>query len=243
MIGVRLATSIKKDLHMEDVSSVFWTDSMDVLYWVKKEGPWAIFVANRVEEIRTLSSNENWSYVPGILNTADLPSQGCSVRTFIEESWWEGPSWFIKKEEEWPKLEHIPNMEVVNSEKKKTILTAVSVQSKEKYYYRYSSYVKLVRITAWITRFITNMKKLKYHRTTGNLTTEEIKRAERILLKQVQKDAFSNETDKRLNSLQVIKDSDDPGTEGRPKEGNTSCQSYSNDGAVPERRTNEPTPT
>ncbi|XP_035232537.1 uncharacterized protein LOC118204314 [Stegodyphus dumicola] len=37
-IGVRLVTSIKKDLNMEDASSVFWTDSMDVLYWIKKEG-------------------------------------------------------------------------------------------------------------------------------------------------------------------------------------------------------------
>ncbi|GBM00412.1 hypothetical protein AVEN_179223-1 [Araneus ventricosus] len=54
-IGARLANSVKKDLNLVDIESFFWNDSMDALYWIKKEGPWMTFVSNRVNEIRRLS--------------------------------------------------------------------------------------------------------------------------------------------------------------------------------------------
>ncbi|GFY44580.1 uncharacterized protein TNIN_435861 [Trichonephila inaurata madagascariensis] len=50
-IGARIADSVKKDLHMENVDVTYWSDSMDALHWIKRDGPWATFVANRVEEI------------------------------------------------------------------------------------------------------------------------------------------------------------------------------------------------
>ncbi|GFW07427.1 integrase catalytic domain-containing protein [Trichonephila clavipes] len=59
MIGARIADSVKKDLHMENVDVTYWSDSMDALHWIKRDGPWATFVANRVEEIRRLLSKEN----------------------------------------------------------------------------------------------------------------------------------------------------------------------------------------
>ncbi|GFR15051.1 uncharacterized protein TNCT_678591 [Trichonephila clavata] len=89
-------------------------------------------------------------------------------------------------------------MEVINSEKKKTIITQLLRKGKRNIIFRYSSYVKLVRITAWMKRFLTNLKRTKDQRITGNLQFEEIKIAERALLKQVQIDAFNNEEDKRL---------------------------------------------
>ncbi|XP_055938249.1 uncharacterized protein LOC129968417 [Argiope bruennichi] len=208
MIGARLADAIKRDLHLEDIESTFWSDSMDVLHWIKREGPWATFVANRVEEIRKLSSVENWRHVPGISNPADLPSRGCTVRTLIKSHWWEGPDWIKRSKEDWPKSAHFPNMEVVNSEKKKTIVTAFVLQLEEKYYHRFSSYVKIVRITAWLLRFLKNLKNGRNRRTVGPLNYDETKKAERILLKQVQLEAFYDENDKRLKSLQVIKDSE-----------------------------------
>ncbi|GBN91173.1 hypothetical protein AVEN_204150-1 [Araneus ventricosus] len=55
IIGARLANSVNKDLHLVDIESFFCSDSMDALYWIKKEGPWMTFVSNRVNEIRRLS--------------------------------------------------------------------------------------------------------------------------------------------------------------------------------------------
>ncbi|GIX81613.1 reverse transcriptase [Caerostris extrusa] len=54
-IGARLAGTVKKDLKLEDVDVFYWSDSMDALHWIKKEGPWKTFVENRVKEIRKLS--------------------------------------------------------------------------------------------------------------------------------------------------------------------------------------------
>ncbi|GFW97570.1 integrase catalytic domain-containing protein [Trichonephila clavipes] len=141
MIGARLADSLKKDLHMEKVDVTNWSDSMDALHWLKRDGSWATFVANRVEEIRRLSSKENWRYVSGMQNPADLPSRGCSVKTLKKVRWWEGPSWLKNSTEDWPKSELFPDMEVINSEKKKTIITAAATQREEKYYLQFSSYV------------------------------------------------------------------------------------------------------
>ncbi|GFY42345.1 transposon Ty3-G Gag-Pol polyprotein [Trichonephila inaurata madagascariensis] len=103
MIGARIADSVKKDLHMENVDVTYWSDSMDALHWIKRDGPWATFVANRGEEIRRLCSKENWRYVSGMQNPADLPSRGRSVKTLKKVRWWEGPSWLKNSTEDWPK--------------------------------------------------------------------------------------------------------------------------------------------
>ncbi|GFY45326.1 integrase catalytic domain-containing protein [Trichonephila inaurata madagascariensis] len=129
-IGARIADSVKKDLHMENVDVTYRSDSMDAIHWIKRDGP--------VEEIRRLSSKENWRHVPGMQNPADLPSGGCSVKTLKKVRWWEGPSWLKNSTEDWPKSEFFPDMEVINSEKKKTIITAAAAQREEKYYLRFS---------------------------------------------------------------------------------------------------------
>ncbi|XP_055950987.1 uncharacterized protein LOC129985100 [Argiope bruennichi] len=36
-IGIRLMTTIKRDLHMEDVTTFYWTDSMNTLHWIRNE--------------------------------------------------------------------------------------------------------------------------------------------------------------------------------------------------------------
>ncbi|GFW75421.1 integrase catalytic domain-containing protein [Trichonephila clavipes] len=90
-IGARLADSEKKDLKLENIESFFWSDSMDVLYWIKTEGLWMSFVSNRVNEIRRLLEASSWKFVPGILNQVDIPSRGCSVKTPVKKQWHKGP--------------------------------------------------------------------------------------------------------------------------------------------------------
>ncbi|GIZ01331.1 reverse transcriptase [Caerostris extrusa] len=92
-IGARLADTVKKDLKLEDADVFYWSDSMDALHWIKKEGPWKTFVENSVKEIRKLSEVTSWKFVPGHQNPADLPSRGCNAEELVKSQWWERPSW------------------------------------------------------------------------------------------------------------------------------------------------------
>ena len=61
-----------------NVSRLFyWSDSSEIsLYWIKgvnKE--WKAWVENRVNAVRCDSSVNDWNYVPGNLNPADIPTR------------------------------------------------------------------------------------------------------------------------------------------------------------------------
>ncbi|GFS48702.1 uncharacterized protein TNCV_2707441 [Trichonephila clavipes] len=79
-------------------------------------------------------------------NPADLPSRRRPVKTLKKLRWWEGQTWLKNSTEDWPKSELFPDMEVINSEKKKTIITAAATQRDEKYYLRFYSYVELKQV-------------------------------------------------------------------------------------------------
>ncbi|GFY49645.1 DUF5641 domain-containing protein [Trichonephila inaurata madagascariensis] len=58
-IGARLTSSIRKAMNLEDIPSLYWTDSSTALYWIQHEDHWGTFVNNIVGEIRNLSSKSS----------------------------------------------------------------------------------------------------------------------------------------------------------------------------------------
>ena len=51
----------------------FWTDSMIALSWIRSHpSRWKNSVANRVAEIQSLTSSDNWFHCPGTENPADV---------------------------------------------------------------------------------------------------------------------------------------------------------------------------
>ncbi|GIY86736.1 uncharacterized protein CDAR_484751 [Caerostris darwini] len=59
----------------------------------------------RVNEIRELTKVEDWRFVPGDVNPADLTSRSCNLCELLRSKWWEGPKWFYKSPEFWPYTE------------------------------------------------------------------------------------------------------------------------------------------
>ncbi|GBM82013.1 hypothetical protein AVEN_51858-1, partial [Araneus ventricosus] len=204
-IGARLANSVKKDLNLVDIESFFWSDSMDALHWIKKEGPWMTFVSNRVNEIRRLSEAYEWKFVPGTQNPADLPSRGCSVKTLLKKQWYEGPPWLRDSRDKWPDFELSPNDNIIYAEKKKTVVSSLNKKNDD-FYNNISSYKKIIRITGWMYRFYENSK--GFNKKSGELSEEEIKRAELKILKKIQEDSFHNENTQRLKPLATFTDAD-----------------------------------
>lgn len=124
---VRLSKGVKSDLKLENFPTSFWTESSNALYWIKESENWAPFAYNRVKEIRSLSKRENWHYVPETLNLADLLSRGCSAESFKQSLWWEIPHWLKSPQELWRNGNLNLDFEIINSEKRKPLITSVNI--------------------------------------------------------------------------------------------------------------------
>lgn len=74
------------------------------------------------------------------------------------------------------------------------------------WYLRCSTYIKNVRVVAWIRRFVSNCK-LRCQKTVGELATQEFIDAENIVVRAVQQEEFSD-SGKTINGLMVSTDSD-----------------------------------
>ncbi|XP_035222185.1 uncharacterized protein LOC118195060 [Stegodyphus dumicola] len=191
LIGARLAKTILSDLKLKNCRTVFWSDSSTALGWIRRDQAWGTFVHNRVQEIRSLTRISDWRHVPGSLNPADLPSRGCTIEQLQKSAWWEGPSWLYLPEDEWPHVEEKPDEELINKEKRKTILTLLDHgDNLDRYYKYFSSYRKTVRMIAWIFRFYHNLKN-KDKNLTPDVSVDELENAEKALCRLVQKESFT----------------------------------------------------
>ena len=101
VLSLRLTKEISKALNIPD--AVFWSDSVDVLWWLRNESRrFKPFVANRVVEIQSLSSSNQWRYVSTENNPADLATRGVTASGLAcSEIWWQGTKFLKKPESEW----------------------------------------------------------------------------------------------------------------------------------------------
>lgn len=204
-IGARLWKSVRENLDNE-VESFFWSDSSTVISWIWRKEDWAPFVGNRVTEIRSLTPIECWRHVPGRLNPADLPSRGCSPKHLLESRWWEGPKWLHEPQSRWIQENAECDEEEINKERKKMLVASLLNDSSNEWHLTYSSkYIKIVRMTAWIFRFIYNARH-PMQRRQGQLTAEEIDMAEVFVFKTIQQETFPDENDKRICTLNPFRD-------------------------------------
>ena len=82
---------------------------------------------------------------------------------------------------------------------------------KEKSWYldpsRFSSWLRLTRLVAWVCRFLSNCRTVKEGGIHGELTAEEIKDAETHIIRELQQDAFASEYHQLLKGKQAKSDS------------------------------------
>ncbi|XP_055931926.1 uncharacterized protein LOC129962212 [Argiope bruennichi] len=91
---------IQSAIRLKVSNTYYWSDSMIVLTWIKKETPQLkTFVANRVATLQDLSCQEQWRHVSSGDNPADLISRGVNPSKMLKSNlWWEGPA-FLKNSE------------------------------------------------------------------------------------------------------------------------------------------------
>ena len=181
-----------------------YTDSKVVFYWLTSVNrEWKQFVQNRVNAIKKLIPVESWRHCPGRDNPADLPSMGMSpLQLFKELSWLGGPGWLYEHQSD--KLK--PQEMIIPREcltEMKIIQGAHSMLSCEHDVYgpiieseRFSSFRKLLRVTAFTFKFIDLLKfKPRYHGEPVNpqLTAADLVNSQVYWVKASQKPLLDDE--------------------------------------------------
>ena len=196
----RLLESTRQALGLPVECVSAWCDSTIVLAWLDgSPSPrrYRTYVGNRLASIHALVPAHCWKHVPTGDNPADCASRGVSPGELVECSlWWSGPQWLLKEPVEVPPQPGKSDLgEVASLEERGQVVNVVAAPPALWLEDRYSSYHKLIRVTAWIHRFFNYFKsKLHTHTTTHNSnlhqSTKELDLAEVFLLKSSQQRAF-----------------------------------------------------
>ena len=103
-LSIKLDQQIRREICVPVNQSVFWTDSMLVLQYVKNETKrFHTFVANRITAIHNGSSPDQWRHVGTKCNPADDVSRGLTAEELImRKSWVHGPEFLWHEEDMWP---------------------------------------------------------------------------------------------------------------------------------------------
>lgn len=71
---------LQKELEIKDLQEYFWTDSTVVLGYINNDARrFQVFVANRIDRIKSSTKPEQWAYVASEDNPADHASQGLTA--------------------------------------------------------------------------------------------------------------------------------------------------------------------
>ena len=219
LILARLVRNITTALEgVLKIDSIFcWLDSQIALWWiwgVNKE--FKQFVQNRVDEIRHLVNPAQWNYCPSEFNPSDICSRGSLASKLTgNQLWWNGPEFLLKSKEAWPNMRE-NSIEITNGEsdpplelrkerpssnrkqKNSAVLANIVTENTTKerpnlgcvlLLERFSSMQRLIRVTAYLLRFISNLRRSMANKelTYGGIKAEEATNAKELWCKEVQK--------------------------------------------------------
>ena len=132
-----------------------------------------------------MTNKDEWAYVSTHENPADIGSRGVLASQLKNnELWWNGPTWLAEKPNDWPPNFEIGSRTPESSEEEKKSVTNLFVEKDQQQLSglgavisikRYSSLTKLLNVTAWVRRAVSNFKR---KHIMIDLTAEEIKTAE-----------------------------------------------------------------
>ena len=217
LLAARLKQDICRALTV-CVNKVFIrTDSTTVLQWLNSTSKNPIFVANRVCEILEHTSVDEWNHVASSDNPADAGTRGMSAEVLQSSSWVRGPDFLRTKQFQFePSTDVVNNIKlgIVSKETDKTntsLAASVAKSTKEPPpqlipFDKYSSYQKLLRITAYALRLLPSHE--YYRNADGSIIDpSELDEAERHLQYLVQGESFNAERKDLLENKPVKRSS------------------------------------
>ena len=167
-------------------SMTAWLDSSVALHWILKGGDFKQFVGNRIRKIKEREAVE-WRHVLSVENPGDLASRGGLV-TKENTLWWKGPTW-LSDPLQWPPriVTKVPQEAAAEMKPMKQVFALAKEEHDEMDTLLFrSSLWRVLRIGAWINRFLYNASHRAGERLRGPLTTLEVQRQKKCWEKRVQ---------------------------------------------------------
>ncbi|GFU32160.1 uncharacterized protein NPIL_201401 [Nephila pilipes] len=109
-------------------------------------------------------------------------------RDVLRFLWWEGPGWLYNDEESWPCSEVSETPDEAFLERRKTVVTNLATGNEVRFgdrFLYFSSYKKILRMTAYVLRFCNNIKR-NSSKLVNLLSCEKMQKAEETLIKIMQ---------------------------------------------------------
>ena len=138
-----------KDFNVRSVTG--WTDSTVIFHCLREKGNYKFFIANRVKKILEKELTE-WKYALTKENPPDFGSRGCTISK-LPQIWLKGPNWLCNISE-WLEQPYIsPTSDLV-------VTTIKKHNSLDRHLEKFELW-KVLRISAWINRFVNICRKTK----------------------------------------------------------------------------------
>lgn len=204
----RLLEFVRSSLQLTAIPCFCWTDARVVLAWVTQHPlKWKTFVSNRVSEIQSRIPFAAWRHVPTEDNPADCASRGilgCHLAS--HHLWWQGPSWLRLPKNEWP-AQRKPSFHDSTLEQNSRINTHIAKPIERwDLMVHYSSWPKLIRVTAYILRFINRTRRIVANVSEASplvLSAEECRSARNFWLRRIQEEDFPVEQEVLLSQMSI----------------------------------------
>ena len=219
VLAIKLDFLVRRELNVTILEFHFWTDSQIILAYIQSNSKrFKLFVANRVSLIREHSTPEQWKYIKGEENPADILSRGCTVQA-ISKKWFYGPKFISDYKHAWPaisktetnSLEKDPK--IIRDQKKfnePLVVNATDIGHSHPLEFlieHFSSYYRLKKAICWLVRIKNHLLKRPSTQMTNSVTVPEMKQAEVLVVKFVQLHAFPQEIHSIRNEAAVSKSS------------------------------------
>ncbi|XP_054868580.1 uncharacterized protein LOC129349422 [Amphiprion ocellaris] len=206
VVAARTASFLKTELEIQDIQQYYWTDSKVVLGYINNDARrFHVFVANRIQRIRSSTEPSQWQYVASEQNPADHASRGVMTKELVESNWFTGPSFLWEKDI--PK-EDIKVKEISIEDPELKVTQVFTVQAKEQKSIserleKFSDWTRAVKAIARLRRRVKYVKNSK-EMSNESTTLEERQEAEEFIIRTVQQEAFSKEI-KSLKDKKEVK--------------------------------------
>ncbi|XP_062558096.1 uncharacterized protein LOC134222969 [Armigeres subalbatus] len=196
VLGARLMKFVEESHTLKIKQKFIWSDSATVLAWLKSDARrYKQYVACRIGELLALTNVGDWRWVPSKLNSADEATKwGKCPLTSTDSTWFKGPNFLRLPQSEWPRQRD--NVQYTNEELRPCHVHRGLVVPEQVFDLdRFSKYTKLLRVAAYVHRFIDNMRRKRQGAglCRRHLESEELRKAENTLIRLVQWQNYPDE--------------------------------------------------